>query len=265
VTTLPTEGFLAGEVEAVVATMRARYGSWLAEIRGLNRLLVQAQYELRVHPESAQELTCATLYMRSLVHCQAALLLLERGMLASAHAVIRCALEGLFNLGACSRDYRVALSFLDADQVDRRRRARYLGQVQDGAARAILTDAELRAIIAEADQRIEELGARELRARDMAKQAELEDLYLTAYASLSGAVHSSAGDLEQHVQADDAGKVAALVSEPVLDRLEVPLMIIAETMICMVRAMARVFQLSISDACETHLQALHDLGNERAG
>src|SRR5262245_35640447 len=98
---LAEEGFLADEVVAVVATIRSRYAAYFEQFRVLNRLLSGAQYNLQAHPESAQQLTCAVLFVRSLAHCQAMLILIERGMLAPAKSSARCALEGLFNLGAC--------------------------------------------------------------------------------------------------------------------------------------------------------------------
>jgi len=78
-TTLPEEGFLADEVVGVVEAVRSKYAPWLSEIRALNRLLVCSQYEIRVDPRSAQHVTCAALFIRSLAHAQGAVLLLERG------------------------------------------------------------------------------------------------------------------------------------------------------------------------------------------
>lgn len=173
-TTLAEEGFLADEAGAVVAAMRAKYAPWLAEVRTLNGLLVRMQYELSVHPESTQEMACAALFVRTLSHSQASILLLERGMIASAKAMSRCALEGLFNLGACSRDHKTALAFVDANEVGRKNWAKRLGQVQDSAVRANVDVMELQEILAQAERKIEEFGARDLKARDMAKLADLE-------------------------------------------------------------------------------------------
>lgn len=90
-------------------------------------------------------------------------------------------------------------------------------------------------------------------------------MYLTAYPFLSGAVHSSAGDLDQHFKVDAAGKVVALVTAPVLEGLAVLLLIISEVMVSMVRATGRVFPVSVLNDCEARLKALHGLEGERAG
>lgn len=260
VTTLAEQGFLADEVAGVVVAVRQKYAPWLAEIRAVNALLVRSQHELAVHQESAQEMTCATLYVRSLAHAQAAVLLLERGMAASARAMIRCALEGLFNLGACACDAKIALSFIDADQVEQKRRARYLGEVQDAQARSLLDGQELQAIREQAECKIKEFNARELKARDMAKLAGLEDLYLMAYPLFSGAVHSSVRDLNAHIELDATGNVSALVTGPVLKDLDQLYLVIGDTMFNMVKAIAPVFKLSVLEECEAHIKVLRQLG-----
>lgn len=257
-TSLAEEGFLAGEVTAVVATIRARYSSHFQQLWALNRLLTSAQYDLRAHPESAQELTCAVLFVRSLAHCQAVLILIERGMLGPGRAVARCALEGLFNLGACAADAKLALSFVDADQLDRRRRAKYLGQVQDPQAKAALDKVELDEILGAVQAKIDEVEAKELKTRSMGKAAGLEDMYLTAYAMLSGAVHSTVGDLDQHFRFDPNGRMEML-TEPATEGLEGVLLILGETMVSMVRAVSKVFKLDIADRCEQWLPEFQKL------
>jgi hypothetical protein len=258
-TTLPDEGFLSDEVAGVIAAIRQKYAPHLREVRAINALLTRCQYVLEVHPQSAREMTSAALYVRSLAHCQAAFLLLERGMAASARAMTRCALEGLFNLGACATDWKVALSFIDADQVDRRRRANYLSQVQDPAARAHLSEAELAHVLLEIQAKIDETEAHGLQTRQMAKTAGLEDLYLTAYAMLSGSIHSSAGDLDQHFRVDPADQKLELITEPVLEGLEGPILILSETMVGLVRMATKVCSLSVQHECEEHLASLHRL------
>lgn len=68
---LSEDGFLSDEGDVVVTIVRRRYAPWLSEIRGLNRLLTEAQYGFSIRPEHAQEVICAALYVRLLAHCQA--------------------------------------------------------------------------------------------------------------------------------------------------------------------------------------------------
>ena len=255
--TLAEEGFLAGEMVGVIEVILHRYPGHFAELRAINRLITASQYALQVHDQSAREMTSAALYIRSIAHCQAAIILLERGMAPSARAMIRCALEGLFNLGACASDWRLALSFLDADQIDRKRRAKYLTEVQDRLSRTNLEEQDLAQLTAQIQENIDALGAKGLRTREMAKAAGLEDLYLTAYATLSGAVHSSAGDIDEHFSRPTGDQSSELLTEPAVEGLETPLLVLSETMIGLVRAAAKVFSLDIVERCEEHLSELH--------
>src|SRR5437773_8147162 len=107
--------------------------------------------------------------MRSLVHCQAGVLLIERGIDVSARAVIRCAMEGLFNLGACAKDGATALAFLDADELERRRRVKSLQQVSDSDLRHVVAQSKAEDILADSERKIEELDVHEIKVREMAR------------------------------------------------------------------------------------------------
>ena len=258
-TSIAEEGFLAGDVLAVVRAVRSRYPDHFREIYALNRLLTGAQYQLQAHQESAREMTCAVLFVRSLAHCQAAVILLARGMRPSAKAMIRCALEGLFNLGACAADYKHALAFLDADHMARRRQARYLQQVQDATAKETLAQSDINDALHSIEEKIAAVEAREISARDMARRAGLEDLYLTAYAQLSGAVHSNAGDLDSHFILDESGQRLTMLTEPSIEGLEGPLLMLGETMGALARKANLVFPLDVFGQCEEHLAAFQRL------
>lgn len=262
-TTLAEEGFLSDETAAVVDTIRARYRPWFAELRVLNRLLVQVQYGLTIHVQSAREVVCAALYVRALVHSQATVLLLERGMAASARAMARCAMEASFNLGACARQPARALAFLDADEVDKLRKAKYLAAVTDPQARETVATSDLSRILADTQRRIAEIDAHEMKTRDMAQAAGLEDLYLTAYVFLCGAVHSSARDIDQHFEVDGDGNPRALINEPVLDGLDKLCLMVGEIMIASSRALAEVFAVQTAE-CEASLDRLQGLWKQSA-
>jgi len=266
VTTLAEEGFLADEASgALVAHIAGKYAPWLKELRLLNRSLVALQYELSVHPESARELASAALFVRGLSHVQAGVLLLERGMLAPGKAMLRCALEALFALAACSRDQKTALAYFDSDEVNRKKWVERLAQVKDDSTRGSVDADTVQQILADASARIQEVGAREIKVREFAKLADLEDVYLTTYPYLSGAVHSSARELDQHVEVNADGKVVALLTNPVLEGLELPLLIAGEIMVSMARAINAPFPTSRLADCEARFEALKALKDHRAG
>lgn len=263
-TTLSDEGFLSDEMAAVTCAIREKYNLWLLELRALNRLLVGAQYGFTVHEQSAREVVCTALYIRTLVHNQASVLLIERGMLTSARVMARCALEALFNLGACAHEPTRALAFIDADEVNKRRKAKYLADVQDPKVRETAAAFDLQRILADTQQRIAELDAHKMDTRDMAKAAGLEDLYLTAYAFLSGAVHSSARDIDQHWEVDDVGNPLVLINEPIIDGLDEMCLMVGEIMVASSRALAEVFEFDAAE-CEASLERLQGLWKHSDG
>lgn len=257
-TTLATDGFIADEAAGVVAVVRARYAKYFAHILSLNRLLTMAQYRIEAGRESAQQLTCVVLFVRALAHCQATFLLLERGMRPSGRAMLRCALEALFNLGACASDHRIALTFIDSHQVDRRRLGRSLAQVEAPEARALIEtgfEETMRAINAE----IEAVEASERRTRTMARAAGLEDVYLVAYALLSGAVHSTVGDLDRHFRENQQSGRLELLTEPVVDDLNQEIELLAAVMAGLAAPLDKVFALGIGPECDSHHSAIRAL------
>lgn len=93
----------------------------------------------------------------------------------------------------------------------------------------------------------------------MATAAGLEDMYLTAYAHLSGAVHSSARDLEQHFEVDEDGHILALTNEPVVKELGILFVMLGEVLIAAIRAVAEICALEVEDACRAHTERLRQL------
>ena len=250
------EGFLSDEGAVITEVIRSDYMNWLVMIRAINKTAVELQYTLAVNEQSARDISGVALFMRTIIHVQAAVLLLERGLEAPAKVMVRCAMEGLFNLGACANDSGKALAFLDADVAGKKRVARYLLQVQDPRIKEIVSEAVTQEQLEHIERTIENLKARELQTREMAKAADLEDMYLTSYAHLSGSVHSSARDLEQHFEIDANGHILALTNEPVVKELEILFAMLGEVLIAAIRAVAKICVLEVEDICRVHAERL---------
>jgi hypothetical protein len=262
-TTLKEDGFLADETGAVMEMVREKYAPWLLEMRALNRLLMRLQFELNGHAKNAQHLACAALFARSLSHAQAAILLLERGMSPSGRAMLRCALEGTFRLVACSREYQTAVVFFDEIHVDLKRKARQLGELAE-RDRAGMDEALRTRMLAEATAKIAEFGAYGLSASEMATRSGLDNLYLTAYAFLCGAVHSSANDLSEHYVVDGDRNVTSIRTGPDFEKLAGLFLMLGETMGLMADAIYPVFRLANDGQVERHVAALQALTVDRS-
>jgi hypothetical protein len=260
---LAEEGFIADQANAVIVEVRQQYAPALAELRGLNRILVRRQFGLNVSCRSAQHLACSALFVRALSHAQAAMVILERGMAPSGRAMVRCTLEAVFKLVACKRDYGRAVKFFDEDYVDRKRKAKYFAEMKDERARSGLDEALRMKMLTEAEAKVKELGASETKTRTMAQLAELEDLYLTAYAFLSGAVHSSAGDLEDQYVVGSDGNVAEMRTGPETERLSGLFLMLGEFMGIMDEAIVSLFHLGDDGETARRVAALQKLTTER--
>lgn len=264
-TTIATDGFAAHEVAEVVERVRNRYGRHLAPLSNINRLLTTAQYRMEAHQESAQDLTCAVLFVRTLAHCQATILLIERGMRPSARAMLRCSLEGLFNLGACASDYNAAIAFIDSHHVNRKRLGKKLAQVSSPHGRALRDQVDFDETMRTIDAEIAEVSARERQTKEMAQLAGLHDLYLTAYSLLSGAIHSTVGDLDQHLRPHPATGRLELHTAPELDNLDREMELLATVMVSLAHAMEKVFRLDIAAECERQRAVMPSTDAQTAG
>ena len=99
--------------------------------------------------------------------------------------MLRCAVEALFNLTACSADYKMAVAFMDADLLARKKTGEYLGQVSGETLKAQVAGKDVTERLKKLANEIDSLDAKALKVRQLAQLADLEDWYITTYAYLS--------------------------------------------------------------------------------
>jgi len=145
------------------------------------------------------ELVPTLVFERSLHHYQAVLVLTKNGMVPASRALTRVLLESQFIFLAVLHDEHTLNLYLDQLQMARRKTMHKL----ENSVSPILAD--LRSTASEVDRdelaRLIEDGAiRNLSVDEFARKADLTPIYITAYSVLSGAVHSTAHDLEDDVE-----------------------------------------------------------------
>lgn len=258
-TYLDEEGILADNLEVFATLVRDKYAPWVAEARAHNRIANQMQYNFEVRPESAQDIFCSALFLRVLEYTQTALLLIERGLRAPARVMLRCAVEALFNLTACSADYKMAVAFMDADLLARKKTGEYLGQVCGETLKAHVAGEDLTERLKKLADEIDALDAKALRVRQLAKLADLEDWYLTTYAYLSSSVHSSVRDLEDYFECDQDGAIKGMINEPLDRGLELLILLAVEIQHLAMQAAAKTFGLTVDPQAQVHLEAIQAL------
>lgn len=211
-------GFLSEAAEDVRIEVLARYADWRAVLLRATELAVSVQHELIVHVDDEREVFAAALFARLLASCQAAVVLLERGLVAQARCVLRQALEALFALAAIAEKPELVRRLIESHEAEQRRAAKNIGLWKHPDLKAIASS-EL------ASGRLDEALASKATAiatAELAAAGGFEDWYRSIYMTLSWSVHGAAIDLERHFVKDSSGVVVEMSNEPDLEDQKVP-------------------------------------------
>jgi Family of unknown function (DUF5677) len=168
-----------------------------------------------------QQLLVSLLFARCLEHFQSSVLLLEYGMVPSAKAVLRALCEAMFAACAISRDESVAETYV-ASILRQHQRRLNKALNSEGKELAVLRVSATPAAMAKLRDQIAASGAREVKSEELAKIGGVHDWYLTVYAMLSDAVHTSVQDLTRYFERGPDGSFVGLLygsSDREADRL----------------------------------------------
>lgn len=202
------EGFLAPETNTYVERHRATHWQVLDLARDLNRL-GQGILNRRSVPASGPddvELLMFLLLVRVLSNFQCSVLLAETGALVESRTLSRACLETVFCLGALARGGDEFVQRMkDALLKDRTSTANWILQKPSvREAMGTAATADVRRYVDESSDRLEEL--RKLSIEEMARQSDMEPLYIW-YRQMSGdAAHPTLDALERYVVLSDAGE-----------------------------------------------------------
>lgn len=209
-------GFLAEELDHVRAAVREKYADWRKLLLRANHLAVANQHSVVIHLESNLERYAAVLYARTLATTQAAVLLLEVGLVSQARALLRSAMEAFFALSAIAKDPAVVNKLIEGHVAEQKRAARNMRRWQHRDLKQI-AEAEI------ASGRLEQFLASDasgLTTFDLAQKAGLEDWYRTVYMVYSWSVHGAGTDLNRHAVRGADGVLEAFRNEPEVDGQE---------------------------------------------
>jgi hypothetical protein len=207
------QGFLSEPFDEVRHSVRERYARWHAFFLDLNKANVSLQHALPIARDDVRSLLGAALFARTLASTQAAVLLLEHGLLSQSKTVLRSALESLFALCAIATKPELAEPLARTHESDKRSLAEKMLRWKSSALKGALPDSsneeKLREIVA--------TKTPQLNLFQLAEAAGMTDWYLSMYALLSFPSHSSVTDLISHLVTDGNGIVEALKNEPELE------------------------------------------------
>ena len=244
-------GFLAENLSEVRLIVRDRYAKPLKVIHEINRQSVATQHLIVIHRDNRVELFMAVLFARTLASTQAAVILLEHGLVAQARTVLRSAMEGLFQLAAITRDRNVVDQILEAHEAEkikiRANASKWMGTVSLETLLAQDVSGETQA---------KEKAPRSISVFCMAKKAGLEAWYYSAYRALSWSVHAAASDLQRHLVVDDGGVIESIQNEPEIEDQPFCWDIVGRIQIIALLGMAEIFPNVDKEAIGRHLAAL---------
>ncbi len=210
------QGFLSEPFEDVRTAVRTKYAPWHALLQQVNGLSVDTQHSLEIDRHALSHVLGAVLYGRTLASTQAAVLLLEHGLVSQARCLLRSSLETLFTLGAIAKKAALASEVLESHEADRRTIADRMKRWKDPELRKRV-DANI------SEEKLDELLASKAKPLNnffMAQEAGMEDWYLGLYSILSFPAHNAISDLVRHIVRNSDGEIEALKNEPELDEQE---------------------------------------------
>jgi hypothetical protein len=194
-------GFLAGKIEAWASQHRAHYDELFSLCENLNRACHQFLDDHSVGTFDSKQLTTMVLFVRLLELYQGVMVHVSRGLRSPSRIVFRSFLEAYFHFEAIQGDPDYLSDYLNQFEVERKSLVNRIRRTTDASFANLRKpiDAEL---IAE----IEAIKFQRITIEEVAKRGGRYAIYATAYALLSRSVHSSAGDLEDHLALDGESK-----------------------------------------------------------
>lgn len=203
--TIDSRGFLSSEIEGFRNFYKTKHARLFEVSECKSDAVVKSLFGARIEeifgPEKLHLSLALGLWMRCVSSCQAALLLVERGMVPEAQALVRCAYEFLFFAVATAKHPEVLESMMHGDTYVRSEQARAM--LKEGIKYSQLLQSQidtLNAIIADGK------GTKQLSVFEAAEKAGMSYLHATVYRgmSLTGA-HATAASTDAVFQENDDG------------------------------------------------------------
>ncbi|MEO3691628.1 DUF5677 domain-containing protein [Roseateles paludis] len=228
---LTDEMFLDDWIHLATAGIRLKHMSTIGLCRELNVCANRLIFSTTIRSSDIQQVLIAALLPRLLTAFQGAVLTGQIGLASEAKLLVRKVLEVTFRIVAVSKSVEVANRYVQSDECHRRKFLNKLSALKSVELSALEMEQVTR-LKQEVNDAIAEKGIREIGTQWFAEQAELMDLYNTAYALLSEAAHANVRDIGEVLIQADASDVDHLRYGPDDDGLsDVPCTAIEATLI----------------------------------
>jgi hypothetical protein len=182
---IDNRGFLSAELEKYRDVYRSTHKDLFAVCEqksdSVTTRLFQANLSKLEDANETHVVVAIGLWLRCVRSCQASLLLLERGLVPEAQALIRSAYEFLFYAVAILKDPKILDSMWEGDGYARREQAESM--LREGREVGALNEEQterLTSLIAQLEK-----GKKQISSYDAAKKAGMAYLYATVYRGMS--------------------------------------------------------------------------------
>jgi hypothetical protein len=214
-----THGFFPPAIENFRNAVRRvpAYKSWFDFSDGLNGLGLDMPRGHQVPVGDNQRFTASVLFVRVHQSFQAALLLVERGLIGDSRALLRSAVEGAIALNAVASDSQFVAELINAHHLDQRKQARLVLSDPDYRATYSPQDiATMEATVRKVDG-IEAALGKTLKGINWADVARkhCKDLYELLYRLLSSdGTHTTLNSIHRYVARDANMQITAVSVGP---------------------------------------------------
>jgi hypothetical protein len=251
------DGFLTERRPLLEAGIRNANERLFVRAEQINRDCHKLLFSVSAHNEDGREMLVAVAFIRALEHYQAAVLLLQTGLVAPAKVASRATLEAIFTARAIAATEEALKAFITADFIQRRKLLRKAQQhehtnLAELRVRAASLVEKLDADIQkhEANQKHE---AKSLTTEQLAQLAGMHDWYTTAYAMLSMATHTVVRELECYLLIDADDRIQSLEYAPSLGEVPWLLLTVAHCILLGGDAITKTFGVPF-DAKAEHVK-----------
>ena len=251
-------GFLGQDVECIRVEIVSRHKPYFDLAYDVNGFCQRTKFLLQVHTQDGQEVIAASLLIKMLSDFQAAIIVLERGLVLQGEELLRCALEALFLVQRVADDPSFMATWAKTDEKDR---LRMFEAVQADLARLppAVSASALQEKIDQVRALIETDKIRKLRVADIMNDADVAWLP-SLYMLWSLPVHSAPRAVEGYVQEGPPGTgISALKWGPSEDDLDFTLAMGIVVMLATWKPLAKVFSFDVEnqvDDLDHRLQAI---------
>ena len=242
------DGFLTERRALLEAGIRKASEKLFLRAEQINRDCHKLLFSVSPHNEEGREVLVTVTFIRALEQYQAAVLLLQGGLVAPAKVEIRATLEAVFTARAIAAHEEALKAFITADLIQRRKLIRK-AQQHEHTNLAELRGKATDALVERLDAEIEETDAKSLTTERLAQLAGVT----TVYAMLSMATHSAVRELECYLLLNAEDKIQSLEYAPSLEEVPWLLLTAANCILLGGDAIAKAFSVPF-EAKADHLK-----------